>query len=511
MLQIETLNITMKKDLRVLVEGLSLTLNPGDKCAVVGEEGNGKSTLLKWIYNPELVENYAECEGTCNRDGLLMGYLAQEVTAEEKVMSVYTFCCEEQAFLDADAGELARCAKSLQMPISLFYENQPLGSLSGGEKVKLRLALLMLQQPDLWLLDEPSNDLDVDTLLFLEGFIQTLPAPVLFISHDETLLERTATMILHIEQLRRKQLPRHVVARCGYHDYVETRLKTFAHQTQVAKKEQSQYEKQQARFRQIYQRVAHEQSSVSPSDPHTGRLLKKKMKAVKSLEHRIEREQAQRTELPDTEEAILVQFSPEIHLPAGKTVLDFHLPTLQVADRVLATNLSLHVCGPTHLGITGKNGAGKTTLLKEIAAQLLSRTDIHAAYMPQDYEETLDMSKTPVAFLAPSGDKADITRAQTLLGSMKYTPEEFAHPMAALSGGQKAKLFFVEMILSGSDVLLLDEPTRNFSPLSNPVIRQMLSSFGGAIISVSHDRKYIEEVCDTVYELTCKGLTKRNE
>ena len=99
---------------------------------------------------------------------------------------------------------------------------------------------------------------------------------------------------------------------------------------------------------------------------------------------------------------------------------------------------------------------------------------------------------------------------RTYLGSMKFTADEMTHPMRELSGGQKAKLFFLKMILIGSNVLLLDEPTRNFSPLSGPVIRGILREFKGCIISVSHDRKYIEEVCETLYELTEKGLEEKS-
>ena len=95
---------------------------------------------------------------------------------------------------------------------------------------------------------------------------------------------------------------------------------------------------------------------------------------------------------------------------------------------------------------------------------------------------------------------------RTYLGSMKFTADEMTHPMRELSGGQKAKIMLLYLDTSGCDVLLLDEPSRNFSPLSNPVIRQMLTGFGGAIISISHDRKYIAEVCDKVYQLTEKGL-----
>ena len=133
----------------------------------------------------------------------------------------------------------------------------------------------------------------------------------------------------------------------------------------------------------------------------------------------------------------------------------------------------------------GPTGAGKSTLLKLAAQELLPRTDLRAAYMPQDYGELLLGDRTPVEMLAPSGRRDDVTRARTLLGNMKYKAEEMEHPAAGLSGGQRAKLLFLAMALNGANVLVLDEPTRNFSPLSAPVIRQVLAQFPGAIISVS--------------------------
>ena len=183
--------------------------------------------------------------------------------------------------------------------------------------------------------------------------------------------------------------------------------------------------------------------------------------------------------------------------------------TPEDTGKVLAEQIELLVKGPEKVCITGRNGAGKTTLLRRIAAQLLSREDIHAAYMPQNYEELLDMSLTPVEYLCTTGEKEEVTRIRTYLGSMKYTADEMSHPTAELSGGQKAKIFLLKMSLSGADVLILDEPTRNFSPLSNPVIRDVLRGYGGTIISVSHDRKFISEVCDRVYELTEEGLLPR--
>lgn len=230
------------------------------------------------------------------------------------------------------------------------------------------------------------------------------------------------------------------------------------------------------------------------------------MKAVKSLEHRFDREREDMTEFPDSEEAILVGFGEDTAVPAGKTVLDFSLPRLEVSGRGLSQNLRLYVRGGEHVCILGPNGAGKTTLLRQIAGELLKRGDIRAAYMPQDYGETVNQDLTPVEFLAKSWEKAELTKVKTYLGSMKYTAEEQGHAVRELSGGQKAKLFFLKMILDGCNVLVLDEPTRNFSPLSGPVIRGILEDFPGCIISVSHDRKYIGQVCSTLYRLEPSGL-----
>ena len=116
------------------------------------------------------------------------------------------------------------------------------------------------------------------------------------------------------------------------------------------------------------------------------------------------------------------------------------------------------------------------------------------------------MEQTPVEFLTETGHKDEISKIRTYLGSMKYTADEMTHKISDLSGGQKAKLLLLKMSISGSNVLILDEPTRNFSPLSNPVIRTMLKNFNGAILTVSHDRKYIKEVATKVYELTEQGL-----
>ncbi|MBQ1684918.1 MAG: ABC-F family ATP-binding cassette domain-containing protein, partial [Clostridia bacterium] len=158
--------------------------------------------------------------------------------------------------------------------------------------------------------------------------------------------------------------------------------------------------------------------------------------------------------------------------------------------------------------IIGRNGAGKTTLLRLIEAELSKRKDVRPFYMPQNYFDLLDEAETAVEFLAPSGEKTAVTAARTYLGSVRFTADEAESPVSRLSGGQKAKLMFVKMALDGYNVLLLDEPTRNFSPLSTPVIRRILKEFGGCIIAVTHDRKLLSEVAAKVYRLSGNGLEK---
>ena len=422
-------------------------------------------------------------------------------------MTVSEYFSGQEAYQMANAADLYRTAAALHFPEDLYRSSQRMDSLSGGERVKVQMAALLLMSPDYLFLDEPSNDIDIDTLEWLEEMIRDFSGGVLFISHDETLIERTANRVVLIEQLRRKSVPRATVANVPFLTFMEERRRNFDRQEREAYSERREEKKAMERFRRIEQKVERDQASISRQDPHGGRLLKKKMKTVKSLEHRYEREHEDMTELPETESAITIRFDRQKEMPAGKTVADIEIPELRSPDgRILARDISLRVRGPEKICIIGANGVGKTTFIRQVAEELCARADIKACYMPQDYEETLPFDQTPVEYLAPSGAKDDITMVRTYLGSMKYTADEMYHPIRELSGGQKAKLLLLKMSITEADVLILDEPTRNFSPLSAPEVRGILKQFTGAVISVSHDRKFIAEVCDKVYEMDPDGL-----
>lgn len=173
---------------------------------------------------------------------------------------------------------------------------------------------------------------------------------------------------------------------------------------------------------------------------------------------------------------------------------------------VLVDSLSFTLNDGERLALIGEEGNGKSTLLHLIRNTLEKRSDLRVFYMPQDAGDLLDFSLSPVELLSPSGKKEERSRAGILLGSMKFTADEMNPPSAGLSGGQKAKLMFLMMAESGANVLLLDEPTRNLSPLSGPVIRELLAEYPGCIITVSHDRRLIQEVCTRTVTLTPEGV-----
>ena len=495
---LEINNLSIKVNNKYIIKDLSLILNKKDKLAVIGEEGNGKSTLLKAILG---IINYAEVEGTINRKGNRLGYLEQSLTEEEleKTGYEYLFTSDEDYYNKINS--FYKHLDKLNLKDDLL--DRKLKTLSGGEKVKIRIVKLLVEEYDILLLDEPTNDLDIETLEWLENFINKSEQPIIYVSHDETLLSYTANMILHIEQIKHKTECRHTLVRIDYDTYVKIRLNKLNKQTQIAKSEKRKYQEQQDELKQVMQKVEYQQNTISRSDPHGARLLKKKMHSLKSQEKKLDNKEL--TELPDIEESINFSFE-EVEIPKTKKIINISLKELKVKDKILSKNIELEIIGSPHVCIIGQNGVGKSTLIKEIYNTLRTRTDIKVGYMPQNYEDILKEYDKVIDFIAPSGKKEDVTKARMYLGNMNVTREEMEGKIAELSNGTKAKLILMKLVLEKSNVLLLDEPTRNVSPLSNPVIRKVLKEFKGTIISVSHDRKYIEEVIDKLYTLTPNGL-----
>ena len=263
MMQIKNLTITHKKDMRTLVENFSFVLNPGDRAVMIGEEGNGKSTLLKLICDPALVESYAEFTGEIIKNRQKTGYLPQELEEQNREKSVWEYFTGNTGFYNMTPKELSNISRELGIPADIYYSQQKMGALSGGEKIKLQMAGILMENPDILLLDEPSNDIDIRTLEWMEDFMNQCQIPILYISHDETLIERTANVIIHLEQINRKTKPRYSVAKMDYRTYMENRARGLTNQERIARKEREDARKQEERFRRIQQKVERDQNNIT--------------------------------------------------------------------------------------------------------------------------------------------------------------------------------------------------------------------------------------------------------
>ncbi len=498
-----------KNDNRILIKAFNLVVNAGDKIAFIGEEGNGKSSLLKLMVDETLINDYLTAEGVVDRRNMTVGYLNQDLRVEESLTCMDYFS-QLPVFWDLDGGQIMEIAIELGLDYGLFYSEQPIMTLSGGERIRIQLARILMKNPDLLVLDEPSNDLDIGMIYWLESFIAKETKPVVYISHDERLLNNTANRIVHIEQLMRKNEPKITVFEGGYKEYRQWRGQTIAKETQQAENWKRNYEKQQEKYQKIRNRVEHEQNTISRQNPHGGQLLKKKMRAVKSMKKRFEKESDNRPEIPEVEEALIylmkdinpIANGRRVHHWVNENSIDLGFVTLPPMD--------LFLYGREKIGIVGDNGVGKTTLLKWMLNELKNTTELSVGYMPQDYGQVLPLNATPLDYLSWK-NKEERTRARTYMGSMKLTADEMMHPINQLSGGQKAKLILLELSLSKSQLLFLDEPTRNLSPLTQPVIRRTFAEFQGPIVCISHDRIFLDEVCDKVFRLTKEGLERFDE
>ena len=158
------------------------------------------------------------------------------------------------------------------------------------------------------------------------------------------------------------------------------------------------------------------------------------------------------------------------------------------------------------LGIVGDNGCGKSTLLHYLYQKLSQKTDLTIGYMPQRYDTILPLDLSPIAFLSKTGDKSEREVISSHLANLNFSHDEMNHAISDLSGGQKGKLLLLHLVLEAPQLLILDEPTRNFSPTSQPQVRQLFENYPGALLTVLHDVNYLRQVCQKIYRLDAHGL-----
>lgn len=505
MLQIKDLTIRLIEDDRIILKDFDFTLNEYDKVGLIGEEGNGKSILLKTIVDRKEVEKYCSVCGNISKNNEVIAYLPQSLDEKYFELSPTEYLYRKVDISLVDYNRLYKYMSKFNLPDHILLNNLKMKSLSGGERIKFILLVELLKEPTILLFDEPSNDLDYESLDWLENFMKNLEIPFIFVSHDTSLLSKIANKIIHLEQVKRRTKAKHTISNSSYEDYIKKRENFINTETSRANKDREEFAKKLNRYKKVHDSVEH--SLRSTKNDVEGRLLKEKMHTVKSIGRRLEKEEANLTENPDYEESIDIFFDEDIKVSNGKKILDFKLDELRVGDKLLAKNIELKVIGPEKICIVGKNGAGKTTLLKNIKNECQT-LNLKLGYMPQSYFEFEKTGVSALDYISDSFVKDSHTKASNLLGSLNFKREEMYRNISELSGGQKAKLFFAKMNLDKAQVLILDEPTRNLSPLSKPEIIDALKNYNGVIIAVSHDKDFIGEVFGKVYELGFCGLKK---
>ena len=506
-----------------VLRDVSLTVQQGDRIGLVGVNGCGKSTLMRILAGLD-----AQDGGEISLvRGLRVGYLAQQnmVTSGETVWNelqkVYeqVFAMEkklreledEMAHAHTDAQRFAQLSADYDRLTQRFEEaggyswksmvsgvlnglgfkpaqyDQCVDSLSGGEQTRLCLARLLLQKPDLLLLDEPTNHLDMETLQWLENYLAAYKGSVLVISHDRYFLDHVCTGIVEILMGSSEQY------NGNYTRYIAQRQERFESRMRAYEIQQKEIERQQAiiaRYRMFNR--------------------EKSIRAAESREKALDR--MEKLEKPVDERAI--RFSFEARRRTGEDVLQLIEMSKSFGEKHLFHDLTLRVRAGDRVALIGPNGVGKSTLIKIIVGEEQPDTgfirygsNVDIGYYDQ-HQSTLHADKTVLDEIWDRFPQMEQSNVRGALGMFLFTGDDVFKPIHTLSGGEKGRVALTALMLRKDNLLLLDEPTNHLDMDSREVLEDALTDFGGTIITVSHDRYFINRIANRIIEMQPDGVTE---
>ena len=506
-----------------VLRDVSLTVQQGDRIGLVGVNGCGKSTLMRILAGLD-----AQDGGEISLvRGLRVGYLAQQnmVTSGETVWNelqkVYeqVFAMEkklreledEMAHAHTDAQRFAQLSADYDRLTQRFEEadgyswksmvsgvlnglgfkpaqyDQCVDSLSGGEQTRLCLARLLLQKPDLLLLDEPTNHLDMETLQWLENYLAAYKGSVLVISHDRYFLDHVCTGIVEILMGSSEQY------NGNYTRYIAQRQERFESRMRAYEIQQKEIERQQAiiaRYRMFNR--------------------EKSIRAAESREKALDR--MEKLEKPVDERAI--RFSFEARRRTGEDVLQLTEISKSFGEKHLFHDLTLRVRAGDRVALIGPNGVGKSTLIKIIVGEEQPDTgfirygsNVDIGYYDQ-HQSTLHADKTVLDEIWDRFPQMEQSNVRGALGMFLFTGDDVFKPIHTLSGGEKGRVALTALMLRKDNLLLLDEPTNHLDMDSREVLEDALADFGGTIITVSHDRYFINRIANRIIEMQPDGVTE---
>ena len=507
--------------MKSVLKDISLTLQQGARMGLIGVNGSGKSTLFRLIAGQMEPD-----EGSISlMRGTRVGMLTQEadiqsdLTVREELSRVFEPVREmerrlraleeemaqkheNEAELDRLSREYARLTDRFEdaggyewpsriqgvlagLGFARGREDQPASVLSGGEKTRLCLARLLLTQPDLLMLDEPTNHLDLSSIQWLEDTLKKYRGTVLIISHDRYFMNSVCDCMAEISMRRLVQYEG------NYDQFTVKRQADIERQIREYKLQQAEIARQQAiiqRYR-MYNR-------------------EKSIRAAESREKRLEK--MERLERPVDEQH--VRFSFEARRRTGDDVLKVHGLAKGFEGRRLFENFDLHLRAGDRVAIIGPNGVGKSTLLNIIARKLKADAgevefgaNVDLGYYEQ-HQTGLDPEKDVLNELWDAFPRLDLDRVRSVLALFLFTGDDVYKKISMLSGGEKGRVSLCKLMLKRDNLLLLDEPTNHLDMDSREVLEGALEDFDGTILTVSHDRYFINRVADRIIEMRPDGV-----
>ena len=507
---------------RTLFEGLDLAIGNKDRIGLVGRNGAGKSTLLKVIAGHQK----ASAGSVSAPKDYRIGYLPQEMEHDEAatVLEVAMKAFEEMQLLEKRLETLTREVAERTDYESDSYANliqelsdanerldaigassteeqahrilQGLGfkvedmgrtmsEFSGGWKMRVELAKLLLMQPDLLLLDEPTNHLDIESIQWLETFLIHHPGAILLISHDRVFLDTLTKRTVEIGGVKLYDF------KGPYSKY------------QVWREEERSRQEQAAKNQQKY---------IQDTEQLINKFRAKKNKAAfaQSLIKKLDK--LERVEVDAAENAqIRFRFPPAPR--SGKVIFEAETLKKCFGDLTVFEGLDFIMARQEKVALVGKNGAGKTTLTRMLLQQesctagtLNVGHNVDIGYYAQNQTDELDGNMTVLETLEDVAVGDVRKQLRGLLGSFLFTGEDVDKKVKVLSGGEKARLALCKLLLHPYNVLVLDEPTNHLDLKSKAVLKEALQSFDGSLVVVSHDRDFLSDMTQLVYEVTPTGL-----
>ena len=499
---------------QVLFIDASFQLNPGEKVGLVGPNGSGKTTLFRLIVGEEAPD---EGEVSVPRK-LAIGYFRQDVEemsgrsvldeaiagsgrlgalhheledlqhamgdpgrADEMDAILARFGEVQEAYEHLGGYALESQAREVLHGLGFDDEriDADVGALSGGWKMRVAMARVLLGRPDVLLMDEPTNHLDIESIVWLESFLKALPAALLMTSHDREFMNRVVTKIAEIDAGE-------ITTYSGDYDFYE-RERTIRETNREAA-----YARQQAM-------LAKEQRFIDRFSAHAAKAaqVQSRIKALDKIE---------RVELPKKRQVVHFDFRRPPR--SGDEVAILEGVTKAYGARVVHSGLSFTIRRGERWCVMGKNGAGKTTLLRMVAGVLAPDSgsvrlgaSLKLGYFSQQSLDVLDPELTVWEQVQRDFPRESVGALRSLLGAFQFSGDEVEKKVRALSGGEKSRLVMARMLLDPPNFLVLDEPTNHLDITTKELLVEALRDFEGTMLFVSHDRTFLRGLSNRVLEL----------